>query len=100
MLVSTAKWMTLGFYISSIRESPAMEKTLFLISKARKSLGLIKELVFASCRTGLSGHSCLLLSALSYLDHWYVFITKVKGGPERLNRLPALMWGVCGQTEE
>lgn len=77
-----------------------MEKTLFLIGKARKRLGLIKELVSASCRTGLGGHSCQLLLALSYLDHWYVFITEVKGGPERLNCLPTFMWGVCGQTEE
>lgn len=77
-----------------------MEKTLFLIGKARNRLGLIKELVFASCRTGLSGHSCQLLLALSYLNHWSVFITEVKEGPERLNCLSTFMWGVCGQTGE
>jgi len=77
-----------------------VEKTLLLVDKARKKLGLIKELVFALCRTGLSGHSCHLLLALSYLNCWYVFITGAKGGPKRLNHLPTFMWGVCGQTEE
>lgn len=91
--------MTLGFYVLIVGESPAMEKTV-LIVKERKRLGLIKELLFAPCRTGLSGHSCQLLLALSGLDHCYVFITAVKAGPGRLNRLPTFMWGVCGQTEE
>lgn len=62
-----------------------MEKTLFLIGKARNRLGLIKELVFASCRTGLSGHSCQLLLALSYLNHWSVFITE--GRPREIELL-------------
>lgn len=73
---------------------------MLLIGKARRRLGLINELAFVFCRTGLCGHSCQIILALSYVDHWYVFITEVRGGPQRLNCLPTFMWGVCGHTEE
>lgn len=88
----TAKWMTLGFYVLIVGESPAMEKTV-LIGKERKRLGLIKELVFSSCRTGLTGHSCQLLLALSGLDHCYVFVTAVKGRPREIKPLAYIRVG-------